>query len=39
MSEGNIREKLQVILSETTEKIQAADALEKLNDVRVNVLG
>ena len=33
------QEKLQVILSETTEKIQAADALEKLNDVRVNVLG
>ncbi len=39
MSEGNIKETLQVILQETTEKIQAADALEKLNDVRVNVLG
>ena len=39
MSEVNIREKLQAILNEATEKIQAADALEKLNEVRVNFLG
>ena len=39
MSEGAIKEKLQAILEHAIADIEASDALDKLNDVRVNVLG
>lgn len=39
MSEGTIKEKLQAILNHAIADIEASDALDKLNDVRVNVLG
>lgn len=39
MSEGTIKEKLQAILNHAVADIEASDALDKLNDVRVNVLG
>lgn len=39
MSEGTIKEKLQAILERATADIEASDALERLNEVRVNVLG
>ncbi len=39
MSEGAIKEKLQAILEHAITDIEASDALDKLNDVRVNVLG
>ena len=39
MSEGAIKEKLQAILEYAIADIEASDALDKLNDVRVNVLG
>ncbi len=35
----NMKEKLEQILEEATQKIQESDALERLNDVRVNFLG
>ena len=35
----NMKEKLEQILEDATQKIQEADALERLNDVRVNFLG
>src|SRR5699024_9128648 len=39
MSDLIIKEKLQAILDEASEKIEASDALDKLNDVRVSFLG
>lgn len=39
MSEGTIKEKLQAILNHAVADIEASEALDKLNDVRVNVLG
>lgn len=39
MSEGTIKEKLQAILNHAVADIEASDALDKLSDVRVNVLG
>ena len=39
MSEGTIKEKLQAILNHAVADIETSDALDKLNDVRVNVLG
>lgn len=39
MSEGTIKEKLQAILNHAVADIEVSDALDKLNDVRVNVLG
>ena len=39
MSEGTIKEQLQAILNHAVADIEASDALDKLNDVRVNVLG
>lgn len=39
MSDLTIKEKLQAILDEASEKIEASDALDKLNDVRVSFLG
>ncbi len=39
MSEGSIKEKLQGILEHAIADIEASDALDRLNDVRVNVLG
>ena len=39
MSEGTIKEKLRAILNHAVADIEASDALDKLNDVRVNVLG
>ena len=35
----NMKEKLEQILEDATQKIQESDALERLNDVRVNFLG
>ena len=39
MSERTIKEKLLAILNHAVADIEASDALDKLNDVRVNVLG
>ena len=39
MSDVNIKEKLEAILSEAMEKIEASDAPEKLNEARINFLG
>ena len=39
MSEGTLKNKLQSILNHAVADIEASDALDKLNDVRVNVLG
>ena len=36
---NSIKETLQAILDEASEKIEQSDALDKLNDVRVNFLG
>ena len=36
---NSIKEKLQAILDEASERIEQSDALDKLNDVRVNFLG
>lgn len=39
MSELSIKEKLQAILADASRKIDNSDALDKLNEVRVSVLG
>lgn len=39
MSDVNIKEKLEAILNEAMEKIEASDAPEKLNEARINFLG
>lgn len=39
MSDVNIKEKLEAILGEAMEKIEASDAPEKLNEARINFLG
>lgn len=39
MSEGTIKEKLEAILERTVAEIEASDALDRLNEVRVNILG
>lgn len=39
MNDVNIKEKLEAILSEAMEKIEASDAPEKLNEARINFLG
>ena len=39
MSDVNIKEKLEAILTEAMEKIEASDAPEKLNEARINFLG
>lgn len=36
---NSIKETLQAILDDASEKIQNSDALDKLNDVRVSFLG
>ena len=36
---NSMKETLQAILDEASEKIEKSDALDKLNDVRVNFLG
>ncbi len=39
MSDVNMKEKLEAILNEAMERIEASDAPEKLNEARVNFLG
>lgn len=39
MSEGMIKEKLEAILERAAADIEASDALERLNEVRINILG
>lgn len=39
MSEGTIKEKLEAILERAVAEIEASDALDRLNEVRVNILG
>lgn len=39
MSEGTIKEKLEAILERAAADIEASDALDRLNEVRVNILG